>query len=262
MPGTFLGRGTDQVRAYTMIGSNVLFSLIVFRSRVCRHEQHQRKVPGIMHFLIELDHLVFCIVWINDILDVLQTLVMRAYTMIGSNVLFSLIVFRSRVCRHEQHQSQRLCLLAKKEHSILSWYRLSPGLYLDPERSQASCTSLFCRHEQHQSQRLCQCSSSTTRTCFANSQFLPAPRDRTATSCSNSCGDTCDRNALGFHSLRTSVLKRRIVPGFVGMNNIKANDYVNVVAQLLAHVLPIRNFFQTLERKTISEKRTFDPIMV
>ncbi|KAJ5445264.1 Peptidase C19 ubiquitin carboxyl-terminal hydrolase 2 [Penicillium cf. griseofulvum] len=32
-------------------------------------------------------------------------------------------------------------------------------------------------------------------------------------------------------------------PGFVGMNNIKANDYVNVVAQLLAHVLPIRNFF-------------------
>ncbi|KAJ5787170.1 hypothetical protein N7457_002160 [Penicillium paradoxum] len=32
-------------------------------------------------------------------------------------------------------------------------------------------------------------------------------------------------------------------PGFVGMNNIKANDYVNVVAQLMAHVLPIRNFF-------------------
>ena len=31
--------------------------------------------------------------------------------------------------------------------------------------------------------------------------------------------------------------------GFVGMNNIKANDYVNVVAQLMAHVLPIRNFF-------------------
>ena len=30
---------------------------------------------------------------------------------------------------------------------------------------------------------------------------------------------------------------------FVGMNNIKANDYVNVVAQLLAHVFPIRNFF-------------------
>lgn len=27
------------------------------------------------------------------------------------------------------------------------------------------------------------------------------------------------------------------------MNNIKANDYLNVVVQLLAHVLPIRNFF-------------------
>ncbi|OGE53638.1 hypothetical protein PENARI_c007G11127 [Penicillium arizonense] len=35
----------------------------------------------------------------------------------------------------------------------------------------------------------------------------------------------------------------RYRPGFVGMNNIKANDYVNVVAQLMAHVLPIRNFF-------------------
>ncbi|GLI77567.1 ubiquitin carboxyl-terminal hydrolase 10 [Penicillium ochrochloron] len=31
--------------------------------------------------------------------------------------------------------------------------------------------------------------------------------------------------------------------GFVGMNNIKANDYLNVVVQLLAHVHPIRNFF-------------------
>ncbi|KAJ6031274.1 hypothetical protein N7540_002006 [Penicillium herquei] len=35
----------------------------------------------------------------------------------------------------------------------------------------------------------------------------------------------------------------RYRPGFVGMNNIKANDYQNVVVQLLAHVLPIRNFF-------------------
>lgn len=32
-------------------------------------------------------------------------------------------------------------------------------------------------------------------------------------------------------------------PGFVGMNNIKANDYFNVIIQTLAHVPPIRNFF-------------------
>ncbi|EED15268.1 snRNP assembly factor, putative [Talaromyces stipitatus ATCC 10500] len=32
-------------------------------------------------------------------------------------------------------------------------------------------------------------------------------------------------------------------PGYVGMNNIKANDYLNVVVQVLAHVTPIRNFF-------------------
>ncbi|KAG2420738.1 hypothetical protein HFD88_000352 [Aspergillus terreus] len=35
----------------------------------------------------------------------------------------------------------------------------------------------------------------------------------------------------------------RYRPGFVGMNNIKANDYLNVVVQLLAHVYPIRNYF-------------------
>ena len=31
--------------------------------------------------------------------------------------------------------------------------------------------------------------------------------------------------------------------GFVGMNNIKANDYFNVVIQALAHIPPLRNFF-------------------
>ncbi|KAF2198143.1 U4/U6.U5 tri-snRNP-associated protein-like protein [Delitschia confertaspora ATCC 74209] len=33
------------------------------------------------------------------------------------------------------------------------------------------------------------------------------------------------------------------IPGFVGMNNIKANDYFNVVIHALAHVVPLRNFF-------------------
>ncbi|CAK7267016.1 Ubiquitin carboxyl-terminal hydrolase 10 [Sporothrix epigloea] len=31
-------------------------------------------------------------------------------------------------------------------------------------------------------------------------------------------------------------------PGYVGMNNIKENDYLNVVVQALAHVPPLRNF--------------------
>ncbi|MCJ1471835.1 hypothetical protein MMC13_000476 [Lambiella insularis] len=31
-------------------------------------------------------------------------------------------------------------------------------------------------------------------------------------------------------------------PGFVGMNNIKANDYFNVIIQALAHIPPLRNF--------------------
>jgi len=33
------------------------------------------------------------------------------------------------------------------------------------------------------------------------------------------------------------------LPGIVGVNNIKANDYLNVVLQALAFVTPIRNFF-------------------
>ncbi|KAK3691702.1 Ubiquitin carboxyl-terminal hydrolase 10 [Vermiconidia calcicola] len=38
------------------------------------------------------------------------------------------------------------------------------------------------------------------------------------------------------------LLGRKYYPGFIGLNNIKANDYLNVVAQALAHVAPLRNF--------------------
>lgn len=33
------------------------------------------------------------------------------------------------------------------------------------------------------------------------------------------------------------------LPGFVGLNNLGANDYMNVVIQALAHIRPLRNFF-------------------
>ncbi|KAJ9148406.1 U4/U6.U5 tri-snRNP-associated protein [Pleurostoma richardsiae] len=36
---------------------------------------------------------------------------------------------------------------------------------------------------------------------------------------------------------------REYTPGFVGMNNIKENDYLNVVVQALSHVPPLRNYF-------------------
>jgi len=36
---------------------------------------------------------------------------------------------------------------------------------------------------------------------------------------------------------------KKYTPGFVGMNNIKANDYLNVVVHALAHVPPLRNYF-------------------
>jgi U4/U6.U5 tri-snRNP-associated protein 2 len=41
----------------------------------------------------------------------------------------------------------------------------------------------------------------------------------------------------------TDLSNMRYRPGFIGMNNIKANDYLNVVVQTLAHVGPVRNFF-------------------
>jgi U4/U6.U5 tri-snRNP-associated protein 2 len=33
------------------------------------------------------------------------------------------------------------------------------------------------------------------------------------------------------------------IPGYIGLNNIKKNDYLNVILQLILHVPPVRNFF-------------------
>lgn len=41
----------------------------------------------------------------------------------------------------------------------------------------------------------------------------------------------------------TDLSNKRYRPGYIGMNNIKANDYLNVVVQTLAHIPPMRNFF-------------------
>ncbi|KAI4133474.1 MAG: hypothetical protein LQ338_000210 [Usnochroma carphineum] len=43
-------------------------------------------------------------------------------------------------------------------------------------------------------------------------------------------------------------------PGFVGMNNIKENDYFNVIIQALAHVPPLRNFFMLKDLSSSSSK--------
>ena len=33
------------------------------------------------------------------------------------------------------------------------------------------------------------------------------------------------------------------MPGLVGLNNMRSNDYVNVSVQIMARIVPIRNFF-------------------
>lgn len=47
-------------------------------------------------------------------------------------------------------------------------------------------------------------------------------------------------------------------PGFVGMNNIKDNDYLNVIVQALSHVAPLRNYLllEDLSSKSELAKRT------
>ncbi|KAF9907370.1 hypothetical protein EC991_011019 [Linnemannia zychae] len=50
--------------------------------------------------------------------------------------------------------------------------------------------------------------------------------------------------ALDKNSSQSFDLNRKpYIPGFIGLNNIKANDYVNVVVQVLAHIPHIRDFF-------------------
>ncbi|KAK7430407.1 Ubiquitin carboxyl-terminal hydrolase 10 [Neonectria magnoliae] len=46
---------------------------------------------------------------------------------------------------------------------------------------------------------------------------------------------------------------KEYTPGFVGMNNIKENDYFNVVVQALAHVAPLRNYLLLEDFSTKSE---------
>ncbi|KAK7409583.1 Ubiquitin carboxyl-terminal hydrolase 10 [Neonectria punicea] len=46
---------------------------------------------------------------------------------------------------------------------------------------------------------------------------------------------------------------KEYTPGFVGMNNIKENDYFNVVVQALAHVTPLRNYLLLEDFSTKSE---------
>jgi U4/U6.U5 tri-snRNP-associated protein 2 len=46
---------------------------------------------------------------------------------------------------------------------------------------------------------------------------------------------------------------KQYTPGFVGMNNIKENDYFNVVIQALSHVPPLRNYFMLEDFSTKPE---------
>ena len=46
---------------------------------------------------------------------------------------------------------------------------------------------------------------------------------------------------------------KKYIPGFIGMNNIKDNDYFNVVVQALSHIPPLRNYFMLEDFSTKPE---------
>jgi len=46
---------------------------------------------------------------------------------------------------------------------------------------------------------------------------------------------------------------KKYIPGFIGMNNIKENDYFNVVVQALSHIAPLRNYFMLEDFSTKPE---------
>jgi U4/U6.U5 tri-snRNP-associated protein 2 len=61
---------------------------------------------------------------------------------------------------------------------------------------------------------------------------------------------------------------KEYTPGFVGMNNIKDNDYFNVVVQALSHVPPLRNYLllddfsskpELVKRLSILVRKTWNP---
>ncbi|KAL2134242.1 hypothetical protein VTI74DRAFT_675 [Chaetomium olivicolor] len=45
------------------------------------------------------------------------------------------------------------------------------------------------------------------------------------------------------HRTSWTLAGKEYTPGYVGMNNIKENDYLNVIVQALSHVAPLRNYF-------------------
>jgi len=46
---------------------------------------------------------------------------------------------------------------------------------------------------------------------------------------------------------------KKYLPGFIGLNNIKKNDYINVIIQALIHITPLRDFFLKNDKDSKSE---------
>jgi U4/U6.U5 tri-snRNP-associated protein 2 len=80
--------------------------------------------------------------------------------------------------------------------------------------------------------------------------------------------DRKPRTSWTYHGGAAATTAKSYTPGFVGINNIKDNDYLNVVVQALAHVPPLRNFFlledfasksELVQRTSILMRKIWNP---
>ncbi|KAJ3378877.1 hypothetical protein HDU92_007061 [Lobulomyces angularis] len=61
------------------------------------------------------------------------------------------------------------------------------------------------------------------------------------------------KNVKNFSQISFSydLTKKSYIPGYIGLNNVKANDYINVIIQMLSHLNLFRNFFLRKEEEPI-----------
>lgn len=72
---------------------------------------------------------------------------------------------------------------------------------------------------------------------------MPTKKKKTNAPPYESCSCARSDDGLTVSTVWWCTLSSSSCLGFVGLNNLKNTDYVNVVIQALAHVIPVRNYF-------------------
>lgn len=65
--------------------------------------------------------------------------------------------------------------------------------------------------------------------------------------------------ACDYHTEVYDLNRKPYIQGFVGLNNVRASGYVNVVVQALVHVKPIRDFFLSISESDSNQPKSNHP---